>query len=338
MDRVCSISKEQMLQFLKRGLTNRQISVEAGVSHSYVGYLVNKYNLKYLYDKPKYPTFVLNKIESKEMAYTLGFIIADGNIDVNGNVEISITAQDFTLAEFIANVLGVKYREDLYYNKSTRRFPRVRINRKIKGILKFTGGRKKHERTVPIIARYLEVYLLRGIFDADGCVTWGYRKDRNRLWQKVSFTSALGILTAVQKILYKIGISSTVRPKGDEDCFVLEFANKKDVANFYDYLYADTDFIPLRRKFDKYNALRLELGEVRGSTDGVILSEATDLSVERAETTGELNGTLNNQISAQGSKELRYSPTNGGIDAKYNLRTSRSCRFHQSQNGSQCLY
>ena len=154
--------------------------------------------------------------------------------------------------------------------------------------------------------------MIRGIFDADGCITWGYRKDRNRIWHKVSFTSSLGILTSVQKVLYKIGISTIVRPKANEDCYVLEFTNKKDILKFYNYLYADDSFIPLKRKFDNYNALRLELGELSENTNCTILSCATDLSVESAETTGELNGTLNNQSSTQDSiNELRYSPNRG---------------------------
>ena len=41
----------------------------------------------------------------------------------------------------------------------------------------------------------------------------------------------------LQKILYKIGISTIVRPKSDEDCFVLEFANKVDIIKFYNYIY-----------------------------------------------------------------------------------------------------
>lgn len=324
MKRVCSISKEQMLRFLERGLTTRQISNETGISKSNVGYLVRKYNFQNLYEKPKYPPFYFGSIDSKEKAYLLGFIIADGAICNDNVVEIDVAIQDEELALFLAGLLGVKCREDLTYIPQKRRFPRFRMVRKIRDIRQFVGGTLKAQRNVPIISKSLEVYLLRGIFDADGCITWGYRKDRNRLWHKINITSALEILSTVQKILYKIGIASVVRPKKNENCFVLEFSNKADVEKFYDYLYNDTDFMPLKRKFDKYNALRLELGEIRGSVKDVILSEVTDHSVKRAETTGEQNGALNYQISAQGSNELRYSPNNGGINVKHNLRASRS--------------
>lgn len=299
MNRVCDISKEQLSEFLKQGYTNRKIEKLTGISKSYISYLVRKYELQNLYKKPKYDTFILDKIESKEIAYMLGFIIADSYIN-NEIVEISVKLEDIEILYLFSKILGINPKIDETLIKEKKRYPRARIVKKIIGINKFIGHSKKPERNVPILSKDLEVYLLRGIFDADGCITWGYRKDRNRLWHKVSFTSSLSILTSVQKILYKIGISTIVRPKKGEDCFILEFSNKKDIIHFYNYLYKDTEFIPLKRKFDRYNALCLELGEFRETTDeSTILSSATDLSVECAETTGEINGSLNNQNSTQ---------------------------------------
>lgn len=309
MNRVCNISKELLENFLKEGKTTREIGLILGVANTTISRYIRNYNLNNLYSKPKYLPYHLTKIDSKELAYMLGFIIADSSIN-NEIVEISVAINDSELMDLFSPLLGIKSFEDLTLVK--RRFPRIRLVRKIVGINKFIGGNKKKDRNVPIIQKDLEVYLIRGIFDADGCITWGYRKDRNRIWHKVSFTSSLGILTSVQKVLYKIGISTIVRPKANEDCYVLEFTNKKDILKFYNYLYADDSFIPLKRKFDNYNALRLELGELSENTNCTILSCATDLSVESAETTGELNGTLNNQSSTQDSiNELRYSPNRG---------------------------
>lgn len=311
MNRVCNISKELLENFLKEGKTTREIGLILGVANTTISRYIRNYNLNNLYSKPKYLPYHLTKIDSKELAYMLGFIIADSSIN-NEIVEISIAINDSELMDLFSSLLGIKSFEDLILVKEKRRFPRIRLVRKIVGINKFIGGNKKKDRNVPIIQKDLEVYLIRGIFDADGCITWGYRKDRNRIWHKVSFTSSLGILTSVQKVLYKIGVSTIVRPKANEDCYVLEFANKEDILKFYNYLYADKSFIPLKRKFDNYNALRLELGELSENTSCTILSCATDLSVESAETTGELNGTLNNQSSTQDSiNELRYSPNRG---------------------------
>lgn len=311
MNRVCNISKELLENFLKEGKTTREIALELGVASTTISRYIRNYSISNLYKKPKYLPYHLTKIDSKELAYMLGFIIADSSIN-NEVVEISTAINDSEPMELFSSLLGINPFKDLTLIKEKKRFPRIRLVRKIVGINKFIGGDKKKDRNVPIIQRDLEVYLVRGIFDADGCITWGYRKDRNRIWHKVCFTSSLGILTSIQKILYKIGISTIVRPKTNEDCYVLEFSNKEDILKFYNYLYADESFIPLKRKFNNYNALRLELGELSENTNCTTLSCATDLSVESAETTGELNGTLNNQSSTQDSiNELRYSPNRG---------------------------
>lgn len=320
MNRVCNVSKELLENFLKEGKTTRDIGSLLGISNSTVSRYITYYGLGSLYRKPKYPPYYLTRIDNKELAYMLGFIIADSDIR-NEIVEISIAAKDSELMDLFSLLLGVRPFEDTTSVSGRGCFPRIRIVRKMTGINKFIGVSKKKDRNVPIIQSCLEVYLIRGLFDADGCISWGYRKDRNRIWHKVNFTSSLNILISVQRVLYKIGISTVVRPKTGSNCYVLEFSNRRDVLKFYDYLYADKSFVPLKRKFDNYNALRLELGEFSETTDCTTLSCATGLPAESAETTGELNGTLNNRNSTQGSNELRYSP-NGGINAYNEYKSS----------------
>ena len=52
-----------------------------------------------------------------------------------------------------------------------------------------------------------------------------------------------------------------IHPKNGEGCYVLQICNKEDVLKMYNLIYSDKDFIILRRKFVKFNALRLELEE-----------------------------------------------------------------------------
>ena len=110
--------------------------------------------------------------------------------------------------------------------------------------------------------------MLLGFFDADGSISYGIRKDRNRFWQQVRFTSQLKLLEGIQQMLYKnIGISSIIRPKKGEDCYVISFGSKEDVLKFINYIYPkDDDFIILQRKYLKANAVRLELEEFGGNT------------------------------------------------------------------------
>jgi intein/homing endonuclease len=295
MNRVCNITKEQLSNFLLEGKSVRQIERDLGLLPLSLRYWIKKYELTNLMIHKKNPTLILDKIETKEWAYLIGFIAADSYIN-NDMVQLVLQHRDKELIDFLGNILGCNTFEDLTRNEITKKFPDVSITRKINGLSKFLGNTLKKERNLPILKNSLEKYMIQGLFDADGCITWGKRIDRGRIWQKVSFTSSYGLLLATQKILYKIGISTSIKPKTKSDCFVLEFSNKKDVLKFYDWLYQDRDFIPLKRKFDKFNALRLELGEF-GETisDNAIPSRAIDHSIEGVETTGGKLVSLNNQ-------------------------------------------
>ena len=204
---------------------------------------------------------ILNKINSKELAYVIGFISADASIDKINRVEISTSIKDKSIIEFISKIIDSNISVDETYIQEKKIFPRYRTSRKIKDILKFVGNRKKEFRNIPIVSNEFTKYLVLGFFDGDGCITWGRRKDRNRIWQNISFTSSYFLLESIQKILLKIGISSSIKPKGTEKCFVLKISSKKDVLKFCEWIYSDEDFIILKRKFDVFRALRLELGE-----------------------------------------------------------------------------
>ena len=204
---------------------------------------------------------ILNKINSKELAYVIGFISADASIDKINRVEISTSIKDKSIIEFISKIINSNISVDETYIQEKKIFPRYRTSRKITDILKFVGNRKKEFRNIPIISNEFTKYLVLGFFDGDGCITWGRRKDRNRIWQNISFTSSYFLLESIQKILLKIGISSSIKPKGTEKCFILKISSKKDVLKFCEWIYSDEDFIILKRKFDVFRALRLELGE-----------------------------------------------------------------------------
>lgn len=236
--------------------------------------------------KCKLPTYKIEKIDSPEKAYILGFICCDGTISTNKNVEISVCKADREVVDYIADIVRSHVFVDNTFDKKTRRFPRVRTNKKIGDINKFIGGYKKSERHLPIVPDKYNRYLMLGAFDADGCITWGRRKDKNRIWQKITFNTSLSIAVCIQKILIKeLNISTIIRPKSNkENCYVIEFSNKKDVMKFIKYIYCD-DFIVLKRKYLKAKALRLELEE-NGESDNDRQYRAELAEQEGVETSG----------------------------------------------------
>lgn len=288
------------------GMSTRDIEKECGKSNKTVAYWIAKYDLWDLSKYKKTKNYRFDKIDTKDKAYALGFILADSAIDRGNSIKISVSMKDKAVCEYISTILNCRVFYDCTYDKKSGRFPRARLNKKIEDILKFTGGAKKIERHYPRVRNDLEKYLLLGLFDADGCITWGRRKDKNRIWQKVSFTSQFNILLGVQKFLYSnLEITTSIKPKRGNNCYVLEFANRSDVLKFCEFIYSDKESIILHRKYLKYEALRLELEE-NGENSINCQSRAELAEQEGVETIGDMATYLNNRDSIQGCMK-KYS-------------------------------
>lgn len=283
------MDKEKLIKLLLEGKTHREIAKILGMGKSNVGYWIDQYELKDLsaHKKPIYiDDLMFNKINTKEKAYIIGYALADAYIS-DETLEFGCMLSDKEILEFISKYTGANITYDMTYNKQSNRFPRARISIGNKNIV--TDFNKhcssKENKRIPIIPKELDRYLVQGFFDGNGCITWGYRKDRNRIWHKISFTAAsLKVLEGLQQILLKrINISTIIRPKSNENCFVLEFSNKNDVLTFIKYIYPNGDFIKLNRKYKKAHALRLELGEF-GEVQRTPSEATKSLVVERVET------------------------------------------------------
>ena len=255
------MDKEFLKECLDKGMSTRDIEKICDKKRSTISYWIQKYDLTENMKYKKNEKYKFEKIDTPEKAYALGFILADAAITEH-NVEVSVALGDRCVVDYIADIINGNVIVSNFFDKKTRRFPRARIIKKIVDITKFTGGYAKKERHYPRVREDLERYLILGVFDSDGCITWGRRKDKNRIWQKISFTSQLKILEGVQQYLInKLNISTVIRPKSKEDCYILEFANRNDVLKFCNHIYPNENFIILNRKYLKYKALRLELEE-----------------------------------------------------------------------------
>ena len=295
------MDKKILKQYLEKGLSTYEIAKLPNINmkHQTISYWIHKYNLQEFQKYKKKSKFKFEKIDNKDKAYILGFILGDGHINLKSQVSISVSLKDSDVVEHIARYINANVNKNYIFNKKQKKFPYANLSKNIKDITKFTGGYTKKERHFPRISNELERYLLLGFFDAEGCITWGRRKDYNRIWHKVSFTSQLKMLLGVQQMLLKyLNIATSITPKTGNDCYVLSFSAKKDVLKFLDYLYQDGDYIILKRKYDKYKALRLELEEFGGTTNKV-QSRAEHTEYEGVETSSDIAIYLNNCNSIQ---------------------------------------
>ena len=284
------MDKNVLEKLLKEGKTHKEIASIVGSSSSNVGYWISKYNLNKLSRNCKneiLPTDFLSPINSKEKAYLVGFILGDGYIADNEMVEITQAIERKDTIEFLSKIINGKVNEDRKFNKKKRLFPHVSVIKKIPKIKMVLGGRLKEERHFPRVKEEFAPYLVRGFFDADGCFSYGIRKDRYRLWVKIQFTHHLKCLTGLQKFLLdKLDIATSVRIKSHEKCYSLVFSSIKNVLTFLSWLYQDTSFIPLKCKYNKFKAVRLKLEEFGESHKRLIPSRAIEYnkSIEGVET------------------------------------------------------
>jgi hypothetical protein len=262
------IDKNELVKYLNRGMSSREIEKKTGIKYWNILYYIKQYNLNELnvYEKVIYNDIsYFNKIDTKEKAYILGFFLGDSGLSKEDKLDLRIKLEDIEVCNFIQSEIGCHITINNKINLNQNKFPSANIKignpNIIRDIKKLFGGRLKQDRHIPIISKSLERYLVQGFFDAEGCVTFGYRKDRNRLWQKISFTSKYKMLEGIQNILLKNEIPTKIKPKQQDDCFVMEFSDPKRVLLFLDYIYPNDSFIILNRKYEKANALRLELGE-----------------------------------------------------------------------------
>lgn len=258
------MEKNILENYLRQGMSYIKIANKENISKSNVKYWVDKYHLRnhsnFSKEYQKNVDHALfNKIDNPEKAYILGFLMGDGYINERGDVSFGVSINDKKLLYDISSWMPWDTKVDLDFklDKKKRRFPRARLNIRSRGVgrdlIKHFGDRLSSKRHTPRIPKALEVYLLAGFFDADGCITWGYRKDRNRLWHKISFTAADTILIGIQKILIKHEISTIIKPKKNENVFIIEFANKKDIIKFSKII--PTDSFRLVRKVNRLNEL-----------------------------------------------------------------------------------
>ncbi len=263
--RINKISKDKLNEYIINEFTTRQIAKIEEVDPSYVSYLSKKYGINkyWKYSKPIINTEYFSKINTPEKAYILGFCLADSTL-TNEQFSCGICLKDKEILDFFSKEIGFHVRTYNKFNKKTKTYPSANIftrqNQILKDLRMLFGGTIKKERHFPIIAKNLEPYLVLGFFDGDGCITWGVRKDRNRIWHKISFTSSYKLLCGIQNILIKVGIPSKIYPKKDCDCFVMDICDRVSILKILNYIYKD--LVILNRKYEKANALRLELGEL----------------------------------------------------------------------------
>lgn len=220
---------------------------------------------EYIVNNKKVIINPFNEIRSAEDAYLIGYLMADGNYCAATNKRkhrMSVSSTDQYIIENFKNnyqpltELRVKtpnsnFNAGIFGRKE---FKHLTFSSLLSNTFdKFGVMHLKSQREIKNIPQqHFESFLL-GLFDADGSISYGNRKDRNRLWANFRITHpSENILNAVKEYLNSIEIYASLKPKGSENCLVLTVSKVESVKQLFSYLYSKEPEVFNFTKKEKY--------------------------------------------------------------------------------------
>lgn len=201
--------------------------------------------------KHEYKKSALEKIDSEWKAYFLGFMYADGHINVKKNrIELTIHKKDsYILKKFIklmeSNISLLKYKNNsmflLYSKEYSKKFKEL-------GVM----SNKFYGLTIPneIKENNLFKHFLRGFFDGDGTVFFSkYHPKKIRI--EAGFIGEKTFLHEIEKELSSLLIfKSSEKNYKTKDLISINYKGRK-ARILLEYLYSDAT-IYLHRKYNRY--------------------------------------------------------------------------------------
>lgn len=250
-------SEDQMKYIIseyKKGKTLSALGREFGVSYSTIRNLLKRKGVKTEGNKHNFPRdeFYFSNIDSKEKAYWLGFLYADGCVHSNSN-EISITLKDRDHLEKFRKAIKSNNKIGESIDRRFSSLPKIYHfsikDKQLKSDLIKWGcvpNKSLSLTKIPNIPRDFVSHFIRGYFDGDGSLHWlnGTKNFR------ISFVGTAPFLKDIQK---ELGLSLSLgQQKGNQSKY-FQVAGRKQVPMILDYIYKDSDEnIRLTRKYKNY--------------------------------------------------------------------------------------
>lgn len=208
---------------------------------------------EYIINNKKYRLNLFDKLDKKD-AYLIGYLAGDGNYNKKTHKKLEKIATSSTNKEIIywirdnycpdatiSSIIPVNKKRNIV---TTNYSYRISLSSKFSPIFNKYGilGLKK-DRTLVNVSKDNFKYYLRGLIDADGHFSSGIRKDRNRIWVNFGIThQSHNLLNSIQNYLHNnLNISSSVRPRKDENCLDLKISNRESVKKLINWLYNDLE-------------------------------------------------------------------------------------------------
>lgn len=256
--------EEKVQELLNKGLTIRQISEVIKIPEKRLGEMVKYFNLKVINKGTSYNVDhnFFDNIDTQEKAYVLGFLVADGSIEItkrkykySKRVSFNNSTDDIETIKKIRDLIIPDYNLSVE-NRSTKE-----VHRKDQVTLKFTSDNivdKLVEKykvlpnknqdfnfRLPELGTFSKDFI-RGFFDGDGNINRG-----NNLMGFIS-TSKLFLKDIAKEIQKEVEFTcneTETEGKSVEKYYrLLININKTNVVQMYNYLYKGSKIHLLRKE------------------------------------------------------------------------------------------
>lgn len=215
----------------------------------------------------KFDINFFKKIDSEEKAYFLGFLYADGNI--HGNMmQLVLHPKD-------ENIL-IKFKDIIKYEgeiRNDRGYRRLNIcNAELSSDLIKLGciPQKTFKLKFPTpeqVPNHLIRHFMRGYFDGDGCITYHFKKNTEKVIQwKVDVISCFDFITEYKNNFTKFTNIDKVylrkEPRREKPIYIMTTMaqTNKRLLKIFDFFYKDATVF-LERKRNKFIEINKQLME-----------------------------------------------------------------------------
>lgn len=213
-----------------------------GRSRHSVHHRANKYGLKRQSGNGKV-NFNFFQDWSADVAYIVGFMIADGCVEPKANrFSINLASKDIELLSSFRNKMDSenpifkRKRGDVTLSVTNRKMVLDLID---KGVL----PNKTHRTRLPNCPEEFMSHLIRGVFDGDGSRYFSEGTER------LQFLGNYELLSDISIFLNEKLDTSLKKPKKRKvNCYYFYFASKEDVRKLNEYLWPSNEYICLVRK------------------------------------------------------------------------------------------
>ena len=206
---------------------------------------------------------IMNKIDTPEKAYWLGFLYADGYVCYTDNkysVEVTLKSSDKKhlekLAKFVGTDAPVTEKEVELDGKQIKVYRLTMHSKKLAMDLARYGCTQAKSLTLTFptfLTDELESHFIRGYFDGDGCLTIANQKQYNHKMLVFGAVGTKEFLDEYEARFHKIGVRKCkYEPTGQ--AWQSRHGGNRQARVAFDYLYKDAT-VYLERKYSKFIAV-----------------------------------------------------------------------------------